>query len=88
MTLDGIAVPETETPAGRCEYCDRPFPTAERLTLHKGLEHADELDASEQEAFEAARAEEETQLRDFRLNAIGAIIVLYFGLLFLYAIVT
>lgn len=88
MAPNGIAVPENATPAGRCEYCDRPFPTADRLALHKGIEHDGRLTAAERDAVQQARAAEQEALGKLRLQAIGALILLYFGLLFLYAIVT
>jgi hypothetical protein len=54
--------------------------------LHKGLEHHQRLDDSEQEAFEAAFADEEDELRFLRLKALGMLVIVYFGFLFLYAI--
>ncbi|MFB6195575.1 MAG: DNA-binding protein [Haloplanus sp.] len=80
------AVPEDATPAGRCEHCGRPFPTADRLVLHKGVDHPRTLDDDERSAFESARAEEAEALRRLRLEALAALVALYFGFLFLYAI--
>ena len=54
--------------------------------LHKGVEHTNQLDDSEQEAFESALTEEEDDLRTLRLKALAVLVLLYFGLLFLYAI--
>ena len=79
-------VPRSETPAGACEYCSQPFPTNERLVLHKGVEHHQQLDDSEREAFEAALTDEEDELRSLRLKALGMLVCLYFGFLFMYAI--
>lgn len=88
MTIEDIAVPDSESPAGRCEYCGHPFPTTNRLVLHKGVEHPDRVDSEEEEAFLAARSAEEEELRTLLLKAIGALVLLYFSLLFMYAIVT
>lgn len=88
MTGEEIAVPASESPAGSCDYCGEPFPRTDRLILHKGIEHPDRLDADEVDAFAAARSDEEAELRTLRLKAIGALVLLYFGLLFMYAIFT
>jgi len=45
------------------------------------------LDADEEDAFLSARADEEDELRTLRLKALGALVLLYFGFLMLYAIV-
>ena len=86
MSYEGTAVPRRDSPAGRCDYCGHPFPTTDRLVLHKGLEHPQELDDDEEDAFLSARADEEDELRTLRLKALGALVLLYFGLLFMYAI--
>ena len=80
-------IPGSETPAGTCEYCGHPFPTNERLVLHKGLEHHQQLDGSEREAFESEFTGEEDDLRALRLRALAVLVLLYFGFLFIYAIV-
>ena len=86
MSQIRTTIPGSETPAGACEYCGQPFPTSERLVLHKGVEHYQQLDDSEREAFEAAYTSEEDDLRALRLRALGVLVLLYFGFLFLYAI--
>ena len=80
------SVPETGTPAGRCEYCGLPFPDDERLVLHRGLEHRPELDTAERNAFVTALSNEDGRLRTLRLKALAAIVLLYFVFLFQYAI--
>lgn len=84
--------PETAVPsdaaAVACPYCDRPFPEERLRTLHLGLSHPDRIDASEREAFEAAHGAEDAELRRFRLLALAAVVATYFGLLFVYAVVT
>jgi hypothetical protein len=87
MSYKGTAVPRRDSPAGTCEYCGHPFPTTDRLVLHKGLEHPQELDAGEEDAFLSARADEDDELRTLRLKALGALVLLYFGFVMLYAIV-
>lgn len=79
-------IPESEAPAGACEYCGHPFPTSERLVLHKGLEHPQQLDDSEREAFQTTFSDEEDNLRAFRLRALAVLVLLYFGFIILYAI--
>ena len=79
-------VPPEEAPAGVCEYCKQPFRTTERLVLHKGLEHPHLLAEPEREAFLNARADEEDDLRMIRVKALGMLVLVYFGFLFLYAI--
>lgn len=80
-------VPPKETPVGVCDHCGQPFATTERLVLHKGLEHFQALTEQEQDAFIAARSEEADDLRMLRFKALGMLIIVYFGFLFLYAIV-
>jgi len=81
---------ETEVPpdreAPRCERCGRPFAAAPALALHRGLAHGDDLDPAEREAYAAALDDERADLRRFRIVALGALVLLYFGLLFAYAV--
>ena len=86
MSYEGTTIPRSESPASRCDYCGHPFPTTDRLVLHKGLEHPQQLDADEEDTFLSARSDEEDELRTLRLKALGALVLLYFGLLFMYAI--
>jgi hypothetical protein len=79
-------VPADETPAD-CPYCGRPFAREEYLTLHKGLDHYEDLSADEQEAFVEAYEAETEEIKLFRLKAVGLLVVIYFGFLFTYAIV-
>jgi hypothetical protein len=81
------AVPEGETPA-TCDYCGRPFPDGESLTLHRGLAHYGSLTDEEREAFAEAYRAEEPDLRRFRIVALGLLVLIYFGFLMLYAGVT
>lgn len=71
-----------------CQYCGRTVATEELLALHKGHTHDWRLDEAERAAYEAAyRAETET-LRVYRLKVIAVLVLLYFGSLFAYALVT
>jgi hypothetical protein len=70
-----------------CPYCGRPFARESWLALHSGLAHPNELDDAEVEAFRAAHNEEEEALSTFRLQALGALVLIYFGLLMVYALV-
>jgi hypothetical protein len=69
----------------RCRVCGREFPDADLLALHRGVRHAGALDADELEAYREAYRAEESRLRSFRLRALGVLVLLYFGFLFLYA---
>lgn len=86
MTTDRYDVPP-DTDVHRCSYCSRPFGDEERLALHRGLEHPDRIDAGEQTAFEAAYEDETETLRRYQIIAIGAIVLLYFSLLIIYALI-
>ena len=70
----------------RCDRCGRPFEREEWLALHLGQAHPEDLDDAEIERFRGAHADEEADLRRFRLLALGALVLIYFGLLLLYAI--
>ncbi|WP_254538817.1 DNA-binding protein [Halomarina litorea] len=88
VPVSELEVPQGETPAARCEICDVPFPTTEQLALHQGLAHEAEL--SEHEKAQSIRAYEEEQesLGMFRLKALFALVLLYFGFLLIYAAMT
>jgi len=74
--------------AHTCEHCGRPFADEEYLALHRGLDHPADLSATERAAFDDAREREAEKLQRFRLLALGALVVLYFGFLMTYAVVT
>lgn len=79
-------VPSGESPHV-CAYCDAPFREGEYLALHRGLVHGDELSEDEVDAFYDAYETETEDLKHFRLKAIGILVLLYFGFLFVYAII-
>jgi hypothetical protein len=85
MTED-YDVPEDET-AYECGYCGRPFAREEWLALHRGLDHPAQLDDEQVAAFRAAHDAEESALGNFRLRALGALVIIYFCLLMIYALV-
>ena len=70
----------------RCEYCAVPFVEETSLALHRGLEHESRLTETQQAAFEAAYDAEREEIRLFRLKALAALVVLYFGLLMTYSV--
>lgn len=82
------AVDDDEPHAGTCPYCDRPFARRRLLALHKGLDHYHRLDPDERREYEDAYEEESADIRLFRLKVIGALVVLYFGFLFIYLLLT
>ncbi len=83
---DDYDVPEDET-AYECGYCGRPFAREEWLALHRGLDHPAQLDDEQVAAFRAAHDAEESTLGNFRLRALGALVIIYFCLLMIYALV-
>lgn len=76
-----------DVPVYECRYCGRPFARESHLDLHRGLEHPADLTDDEVEAFRTAHADEEESLGTFRLKALGSLVLLYFGLLMVYALV-
>jgi hypothetical protein len=85
---DDVDVPADADPHV-CERCGRPFAAERHLALHRGLAHGVEaLSTAEREAYETAAESETADLRRFRLLALAAVVALYFGFLFTYAVVT
>jgi len=70
-----------------CRVCGRTFPEPRLLALHRGVRHPDTLTDAELSAYREAYREEESALQSFRLRALGGLVLLYFGFLFLYATV-
>ncbi|WP_415381206.1 C2H2-type zinc finger protein [Halosimplex sp. TS25] len=79
-------VPPDRTPV-ECEYCGRPFENEGLLALHRGRVHAAAVDDEERDAYDAAYEAETRELRRFRLKALAVLILAYFGLLMVYAVV-
>jgi hypothetical protein len=89
-TDSGAAPGPRSTAAGTdppydCSYCDRQFHRTAYLALHRGQAHGDELAGAEKRAYESAREDEEEELRLFRLQALAALVFIYFGFLLVYA---
>jgi len=82
---DDYDVPE-DAEGYECRYCGRPFAREEWLALHRGLDHPAQLDDGEVAAFRAAH-DDESALGNFRLRALGALVLVYFCLLMIYALV-
>ncbi|WP_225334626.1 C2H2-type zinc finger protein [Halomicrobium urmianum] len=76
----------TDEPVYRCDRCGRPFAREDWLRLHRGIDHPDALDDEEVETYRDAFADEQAEIRRFRLKALGALILIYFGLLMVYAV--
>ncbi|WP_435360667.1 DUF7410 domain-containing protein [Haloarchaeobius sp. DFWS5] len=81
------AVPADETPV-ECPYCARPFRREHYRTLHVGLTHYDEMTEDEKDRFQDAYRDESDDLGMFRLQSLAALVILYFGLLIVYSLVT
>ena len=79
-------VPDDKDPF-RCPDCGQPFVREELLALHRGQHHRETLGEAGMDAFESAYDAETDDLRLFRLKALLALIVLYFVLLMIYALV-
>lgn len=86
-TLDGEFDPPADADAVECGYCGRPFADEDLLALHWGHAHPDRLTDGERAAFEEAYETETGEMRRFQLKAAGAVILLYFLLLMVYALV-
>jgi|AntRauTorcE11898_2_1112593.scaffolds.fasta_scaffold55550_2 hypothetical protein len=86
MTTDRYDVPADAT-VHQCEYCSRPFADEEQLALHRGLDHPERIDDEELTAFEEAYTQENDAIGRYRIIAIGAIVLLYFSLLIIYALI-
>lgn len=84
---DGLETEPAREGASVCSYCGRPFADERLLALHRGQTHRGELGDNERAAFEDAYADEQAEIREFRLKALGALVLLYFGFLIVYAIV-
>ena len=79
---DGAATDAT------CDHCGDRFPSERLRDLHRGLKHYPDLDDDERDAYETAYEAETEDLRSFRLRALAVLVLLYFGFLMTYAVVT
>jgi hypothetical protein len=76
-----------DLPVYECEHCGRPFARESWLALHRGQAHPGALDDEEIASFREAHADEEADMRRFRLKALGTLVLVYFALLMVYAVV-
>lgn len=70
-----------------CGYCGARFVDDQLRSLHWGLEHDDQLTEAERAAYREARTAEHDDVNLFRLKALGGLLALYFGFIFVYAFV-
>jgi hypothetical protein len=84
--MDRYDIPDGETSAD-CPYCGRPFVEEQLRDLHLGVDHPERLDDEQRDAYEAAAESEDDALRRHTIAAIGLLVVLYFGLLIVFALV-
>ncbi|ADJ15698.1 DUF7410 domain-containing protein [Halalkalicoccus jeotgali] len=75
-----------EAPA-TCPECGRPFARTEYVTLHLGLDHPEVLSESDRERFVEVYRGETEEMKRFRLKALAALLLVYFGFLYLYLFV-
>jgi hypothetical protein len=79
-------VPPGASPV-ECAYCGRPFESEGLLALHRGRAHGSAITDDERTAYEEVHDAESGQLQRFRLKALAILVLLYFGLLMVYAVV-
>jgi hypothetical protein len=85
MSGDDRADREPRTGRFDCPYCAEAFARERHRALHLGQAHGAVLSAEEHEAYETAAEAEREDLRLFRLKALAALVLVYFGFLILYA---
>lgn len=84
--MTGVSTTD-EASTKRCPYCERRERTSELLALHVGEDHWERATTEERERYREAYERESEELWRFRLLVLGALVSLYFGFLFAYAIV-
>ncbi len=87
ITEPEFDVPEDDPPAARCPYCERPFRTDRLRALHLGETHSDECTEEEYETYEEVYDDESHDLFTFHVKVAVALLLLYFGGTYTYAIV-
>ena len=70
-------VPPGDSPAARCQHCDRPFRTEHLKRLHVGEEHPDAATDSERSEYESALEIERDDLFTYQLRVVIALGVTY-----------
>lgn len=82
-----VLVPEDETPAARCPYCERPFRAVDLCALHVGERHFEHCTGAERAAYAEAYDTESDALFIFQLKSVAALVALSLGFTYTYAIV-
>lgn len=77
---------EVPDEASKCPICGRCFPNEHIRRLHEGRDHFEILPPERQSAVRDAHERETEVLRRFQLQALLALVCLYFGILLTYAI--
>ena len=70
-----------------CGHCGDRFAGDRLLALHRGRAHREALTDAEVEAYREARTEERDDVRLFRVKALGLLLLIYFGFIYVYAFV-
>ena len=70
-----------------CGHCGDRFADDRLLALHRGRAHREALTDAEVEAYREARTEERDDVRLFRVKALGLLLLIYFGFIYVYAFV-
>ena len=81
-----VELPPDETPAARCQYCDRPFQSERACALHLGEVHEADLTADERTAYEEALEAERDDLFYFHLKVVVALGFIYAILVLFYMV--
>lgn len=79
---DATPIPETDVPDGesvaaRCSYCDRPFSEARLCELHVGETHGDRCTDAEWTTYESAREAERDDLFTYHFLVVITLGVTY-----------
>ena len=70
-----------------CGHCGDRFADDRLLALHRWRAHREALTDAEIEAYREARTEERDDVRLFRVKALGLLLLIYFGFIYVYAFV-
>lgn len=70
-------IPADQRPAGRCPYCQRPFPTERLHALHIGDVHPHQCTDEERESYEQACDDETDELFLYHFKIVGALGITY-----------
>lgn len=79
-------VPDDESPATACPYCERPFRDKQSRVLHVGEVHHASCTGVEREAFEQVQEDERGELFYYHLKIVIALGVIWGSMAGLYMI--